>query len=58
MTLALYAKVKRPSLLHGEVINVSQDAIARDKLQDKPGDKVQSTEASSSEPKGRELSYA
>jgi hemolysin D len=48
----------RYGLLHGEVINVSQDAITRDKPQDKPGDKVQGTEASSSEPKGQELSYA
>jgi hemolysin D len=48
----------RYGLLHGEVINVSQDAITRDKPQDKSGDKVQGTEVSSSEPKGQELSYA
>ena len=48
----------RYGLLHGEVINVSQDAITRDKPQDKPGDKVQGAEVSSSEPKGQELSYA
>ena len=48
----------RYGLLHGEVINVSQDAITRDKPQDKPGDKVQGTEVSSSEPKGQEMSYA
>jgi hemolysin D len=40
------------------VINVSQDAITRDKPQDKTGDKVQGSEISSSEPKGQELSYA
>jgi hemolysin D len=48
----------RYGLLHGEVINVSQDAIARGMQQDKSGDKVQGTEVSSSEPKGQELSYA
>ena len=48
----------RYGLLHGEVINVSQDAITRDKPQDKPGDKVQGTEVSSNEPKGQEMSYA
>jgi hemolysin D len=48
----------RYGLLHGKVINVSQDAITRDKPQDKSGDKVQGSEASSSEPKGQDLSYA
>lgn len=48
----------RYGLLYGEVINVSQDAITRDKPQDKPGDKVEGTEVSSSEPKGQEMSYA
>jgi len=48
----------RYGLLHGEVISVSQDAITRDKPQDKSADKPQGTEVSSSEPKGQELSYA
>jgi hemolysin D len=48
----------RYGLLHGEVINVSQDAITRDKPQEKNGDKVQGSEVSNSEPKGQELSYA
>jgi hemolysin D len=48
----------RYGLLHGEVISVSQDAITRDKPQDKSADKPQGTELSSSEPKGQELSYA
>ncbi len=48
----------RYGLLHGSVIDVSQDAIARDKPQDKSGDKSQGTEAASSEPKGQELNYA
>ena len=50
--------VTRFGLLHGEVIDVSQDAIARDKPQDKSGDKVRGAEVASSEPKGQELSYA
>jgi hemolysin D len=48
----------RYGLLHGGVINVSEDAITRDKAQDKSGDKIQGSEASSSEPRGQELSYA
>ena len=48
----------RYGLLHGEVISVSQDAITRDKPQDKSAEKGQGTEVSSSEPKGQELSYA
>jgi len=48
----------RYGLLHGSVIDVSQDAIARDRPQDKSGDKSQGTEAASSEPKGQELNYA
>ncbi|KWV59694.1 hemolysin secretion protein D [Bradyrhizobium macuxiense] len=48
----------RYGLLHGEVINVSQDAITRDKSQEKSGDKVRGAEVSSSEPKGQELNYA
>jgi hemolysin D len=48
----------RYGLLRGEVISVSQDAITRDKPQDKSTDKMQGTEVSSSEPKGQELSYS
>ena len=48
----------RYGLLRGEVISVSQDAITRDKPQDKSTDKMQGTEVSSSEPKGQELNYA
>jgi hemolysin D len=47
----------RYGLLHGEVLSVSQDAITRDKAQDK-ADKPQGTEQASSEPKGQELVYA
>src|SRR5262249_22025652 len=48
----------RYGLLHGKVANVSQDAIVRDKPQDKTGDKVPGVESSTSEPKGQELVYA
>jgi hemolysin D len=37
---------------------VSQDAIVRDKPQDKTGDKAPGAESSTSEPKGQELVYA
>ena len=48
----------RYGLLHGEVINISQDAITRDKPQDKSNDKTPGTETTSSEPKGQELNYS
>jgi len=48
----------RYGLLHGKVLSVSPDAIARDKPQDKSTDKSQGTEQGSSEPKGQELVYA
>ena len=48
----------RYGLLHGKVLSISPDAISRDKPLDKPTDKPQGAEASSSEPKGQELSYA
>jgi hemolysin D len=49
----------RYGLLHGEVLSVSQDAIARDKPQDRSGSSPQSgTESETSEPKGQELVYA
>jgi hemolysin D len=47
----------RYGLLHGRVLNVSQDAIARDKPQDKSNDKAPGAENSTSEPKGQELNY-
>ena len=37
---------------------MSQDAIARDKPQDKSNDKTPGAETSTSEPKGQELNYA
>ena len=48
----------RYGLLHGEVINVSQDAITRDKPKDSSNDKMPGTETTSSEPKGQEMNYA
>jgi hemolysin D len=48
----------RYGLLHGKVINVSPDAITRDKPQDRSNDKASGTESGSSEPKGQEMNYA
>jgi len=48
----------RYGLLHGKVLNISQDAIARDKPQDKSTGKSPGVEQASSEPKGQELVYA
>jgi hemolysin D len=47
----------RYGLLHGKVLSVSPDAIARDKRQDKATDKSHGTEQGTSEPKGQELVY-
>jgi hemolysin D len=49
----------RYGLLHGKVLNVSPDAITRNKPQDKTGkDDTQGAENPTSEPKGQELVYA
>jgi hemolysin D len=48
----------RYGLLHGEVLNVSQDALTREKPQDKSNEKEPGAETTSSEPKGQELNYA
>jgi hemolysin D len=49
----------RYGLLHGKVLTVSQDAILRDKPQEKSGDKPQTgAESDTSEPKGQELIYS
>jgi membrane fusion protein, hemolysin D len=48
----------RYGLLHGEIINISQDAITRDKPQDKSNDKTPGAATTSSEPKGQEMNYA
>lgn len=48
----------RYGLLHGEVLSVSQDAIMRDRRQDRADDRKLGTQNDSSEPKGQELNYS
>lgn len=48
----------RYGLLHGEVLNVSSDAIARDRQQNEQNDRTTGATTSTSEPKGQELEYA
>jgi hemolysin D len=49
----------RYGLLHGEVLGVSQDAIVRDRPQERPDERSARGAANdSSEPKGQELNYA
>lgn len=48
----------RYGLMHGRVLSVSQDAIARDKPQGQSNDQSVGTENGSSEPKGQQLIYA
>jgi hemolysin D len=45
-------------LLHGEVLGVSQDAITRDKPQDRSRERPLGAASDSSEPQGQEMSYA
>jgi len=47
----------RYGLLHGEVLTVSQDAVIRDRKQDRFDDRGLGAENDSSEPKGQELNY-
>jgi hemolysin D len=47
----------RYGLLHGWVLSVSQDAIVRDRQQDRAGDRNAGTQDETSEPKGQELNY-
>jgi hemolysin D len=48
----------RYGLLHGKVLNVSQDAITREKPPDKSNEKSPGAETATSEPMGQELNYA
>ena len=48
----------RYGLLHGEVLSVSQDAIIRDRRQDRADDRNLGTQNDTSEPKGQELNYS
>jgi hemolysin D len=48
----------RYGLLHGQVLTVSQDAVIRDRQQDRPNDRPLGTQNDTSEPKGQELNYS
>lgn len=48
----------RYGLLHGEVVSVSQDAVIRERQQDRSGNRVPRTSNESSEPKGQQLNYS
>ncbi|HEY7663066.1 MAG TPA: HlyD family type I secretion periplasmic adaptor subunit [Xanthobacteraceae bacterium] len=48
----------RYGLLRGLVLNVSQDAIIRDRPPERAGDRMPGTHDDSSEPKGQELNYS
>ena len=48
----------RYGLLHGRVVNVSQDAIIRDAPSDKTRDRTAEAGSTSSEPKDQQLSYS
>ena len=46
----------RYGLLHGHVLSISQDALIRDRQQDRSSDRTLGTQTS--EPKGQELNYS
>jgi hemolysin D len=48
----------RYGLLHGQVLELSPDAIVREVPTDRGKERVEGAESTSSEPKGQELSYA
>jgi hemolysin D len=48
----------RYGLIHGKVLSISQDAIARDKPPDKSNDQTSGATTATSEPTGQELLYA
>jgi hemolysin D len=48
----------RYGLLDGEVLGVSQDAIVRDRPQERPDERGRGGATDSSEPKGQELNYS
>ena len=48
----------RYGLMHGQVLSVSQDAVIRDRQQDRPGERLPGSPNESSEPKGQELNYS
>jgi multidrug efflux pump subunit AcrA (membrane-fusion protein) len=48
----------RYGLLHGHVLSISQDAVVRDRQQDRANERAQGTATETSEPKGQELNYS
>jgi hemolysin D len=48
----------RYGLLHGTVLSVSQDAVVRDRPQDRLGERALGVANETSEPKGQELNYS
>jgi hemolysin D len=48
----------RYGLLHGEVLSISQDAVIRDRAQDRSNDRRLGAQDESSEPQGQELNYS
>jgi hemolysin D len=48
----------RYGLLHGQVLSVSQDAVIRDRKEDRSEDRGLGTQYDTSEPKGQELNYS
>jgi hemolysin D len=48
----------RYGLLHGRVLSISQDAVIRDRQQDRPGERMPGATNESSEPKSQELNYS
>jgi len=48
----------RYGLLHGQVLTVSQDAVIRDRQQDRSNDRQLGAQNETSEPKGQELNYS
>jgi hemolysin D len=48
----------RYGLLHGQVLSISQDAVIRDRQQDRANGRGPGTQNDTSEPKGQELNYS
>jgi hemolysin D len=48
----------RYGLLQGGVLSVSEDAVVRDRPQDRPNDRAPGAPSDTSEPKGQELNYS
>jgi hemolysin D len=48
----------RYGLLRGQVLSISQDAVIRDRQQDRSSDRALGTATETSEPKGQELNYS